>query len=96
MGDAIEDMKALQDLQKAVRAEQRADAPMVLTAAGIQFTSANDGAHLMVRYRDKERMVTVVDYWPGTGLWIPRKASGSASRNRGLQKLINYIERNKS
>lgn len=54
----------------------------VLKAHGINFTLKNGGAHLVVKGK------SVIDFWPGTGLWIDR---GNSASGRGVFKLIKYI-----
>lgn len=54
-----------------------------LEAAGIQFESKNGGAHLVVSAAG-----LVVDFWPGTGLWVVR---GTNERRRGVRHLIKRL-----
>lgn len=69
---------------KAKRAANRRSSADNLKAAGIAFEAKNDGAHLIVSHPSG-----VVDFWPGTGLWIAR----AGKQGRGVRKLIKYLER---
>jgi len=57
----------------AKRAHNREASVGVLVGASIAFELNNGGAHLIVSHTGR-----VVDFWPGTGLWIARgiKADG--------------------
>jgi len=54
-----------------------------LEALGVQFTTRNDGAHLIITHAGK-----VVDYWPGTGKFIVR---GSNRHRRGINNLLKTL-----
>jgi hypothetical protein len=85
MNETTEMWKHHRDLQKARRAERRGTAPAALTAAGIPFTSSNEGAHLIVSTSRGS-----VDFWPGTELWIPRFSP--RTRRYGVESLIKWIK----
>lgn len=55
-----------------------------LTENGIEFVAHNGGIHLVLTKGDQ-----TIDYWPSTGLWWIR---GTASKRRGVQRLIAYIK----
>lgn len=86
MGDYWRDVTpALKERSQQKRASNRENGAARLTAAGIQFESKNDGAHLIVRTNDH-----VIDYWPGTGKWITR---GRAPKTgRGIARLLKHIK----
>jgi hypothetical protein len=67
------------------RASNRDNAPEVLTQAGLKFEAKNGGAHLIVTGLDRQ----VVDFWPGTGLWIARK---TRREGRGVFNLIRALQ----
>ena len=71
---------------KKVRQEKRADnrlgSAQMLREAGIQFESKNLDAHLIVR-----SPTGLIDFWPGTGLWIVR---GETKRHGGVRNLIKF------
>lgn len=70
--------------RQAKRASNRAHAEAQLRAVpGITVTTANDGAHYVIG-----SSAGVIDFWPGTGLWIVR---GSTKRRRGIAGLIQFI-----
>ena len=68
---------------KAKRARNRHDSAQLLTAAGIEYVSKNDGAHLIVTDAH------IVDFWPGTGRWIVR----GGNEGRGVIGLIALIQK---
>jgi hypothetical protein len=76
------------DSSKERRAGHRERAPELLRDNQIDFTVNNGGAHLLVTYRNVYDMPRRIDFWPGTGLWIPQETGG---RGRGIFKLIRYI-----
>ena len=78
--------KELRKRGKTKRAKNRENAPRLLKEAGITFDVYNSGAHLIVGHGD-----VVVDFWPGTGLWIPRTEN---TRGYGVHNLISYMEKN--
>lgn len=68
---------------KVRRARHRRSSPEVLKGAGIDFETRNDGAHLIVQKNDR-----IVDFWPGTGLWITR---ATGERGRGVFPLVKWL-----
>ena len=82
LGDYFRDVKAIQQ-QK--REQNRLSGAEHLTKAGIQFTSKNDGAHLIITHANK-----IVDYWPGTGKFIFRN---TGERGRGIFRLLQSLGR---
>jgi hypothetical protein len=58
------------------RANARRNARQSLVNAGVKFDWNNGGAHLVVYVPDGQ----VVDFWPGTSLWIIR---GEEIRHQG-------------
>lgn len=84
MGDYWRDVKpALKELSRRKRAGNREASAKNLTEAGIAFEAKNDNAHLIVTAAGM-----VVDFWPGTGLWVVR---GTNERRRGVHHLINRL-----
>lgn len=82
MGDAF---RAMREDGKTKRAARRQQAARRLLVVGIAFESKNGGAHLIVgRGRD-------FDFWPGTGKWCNRRASGD--HGRGVESLIERVKR---
>jgi len=71
---------------KAKRALYRKSSPQLLRAVGLQYTTHNEGAHLVVRTAKLEGVV--VDFWPGTGLWRVRD---STEQGRGVKPLIAWF-----
>lgn len=84
-----DDISATWRAIRAQRAEKRGDnreaSARLLTQAGIGYTTANNGAHLIVRNGS-----FVVDFWPGTGKWRVR---GLPNYNRGVNALIKAISK---
>ena len=85
MSEVVEAFSAIDALSQQKRADNRAASLNLLTQAGVQFTSNNLGAHLVVFAGS-----FVVDFWPGTGLWIVR---GAAARRRGVFGLLDFVAR---
>lgn len=77
MGDFWRDVNAARQEKRAVNRKSSAE---MLREAGVAFEEKNDGAHLVVQALGK-----VVDFWPGTGLWIAR---GQRRRSYGVRGLI--------
>lgn len=82
MSDFVEDMKALDAVKKSHSAQMRENVPKELRRLGINFSSHNGGAHLIV-----ETKYGFVDYWPGTGKWKSRNVGSG----QGLEGLLAYI-----
>ena len=83
-------MGAMWREHKAERAEKRAGnrqhSAVLLREAGVGFSTRNDGAHLII-----ERGGKIIDFWPGTGLWVVR---GQQKRHRGVRSLIQSVAAN--
>lgn len=86
MGAFWRDVKAASQQKRAKNRQSSAD---VLRRAGIGFETKNDGAHLIVRTAGGH----IVDFWPGTGLWIMR---GSTQRHGGVRSLIKFCKPNEA
>lgn len=82
--ETSEAFKALGQFGQYKRARNRASSTALLEDAGLDFESKNDGAHLVVR----SSRGYVVDFWPGTGLWIVR---GEGARRRGVRNLLTFF-----
>lgn len=84
MGDYWRDVKpALKEDSQRKRADNRDASARNLAAAGTPFEAKNGGAHLVVSAAG-----LVVDFWPGTGLWVVR---GTGERRRGVRHLIKRL-----
>jgi len=83
MGDMGDDFNAWKKHKQEKRASNRDNSAELLMAEGIEFESKNIGAHLIVKGGGK-----IIDFWPGTGLWIVR---GSINKRRGVRQLIAAI-----
>lgn len=75
---------AMAEASKQKRASNRDNSAVLLAAEGIEFTSHNLGAHLVVKGKGH-----TFDFWPGTGLWAMR---GSTKKHRGVRRLVNLIK----
>ena len=84
MSDMGDDFTALRKIKQEKRASNRDASAAILSRSGVVFESKNLGAHLIV-----QAGATVVDFWPGTGLWIVR---GEKKQRRGVRKLVEYVE----
>lgn len=66
------------------RASNRELSADKLSGLGVQFESKNGGAHLIVKHGG-----LTVDFWPGTGKYIPRKPG--AKHGRGVFNLLKLL-----
>jgi len=83
---AVKRYDEIHQTSKAKRALYRKSSPPLLRAAGLVFTSHNEGAHLVVQATQLEGVR--VDFWPGTGLW---KVRGRLHQGRGVKPLIEWF-----
>lgn len=65
------------------RAKNRDDSLRILREARAVFEVKNGGAHVIVTAADQ-----MIDFWPGTGLWIVR---GKEKRRRGVASLLAFV-----
>lgn len=87
MSEMVEIMRSMKKDSQERRANNRASSTDLLRADGVEFEERNAGAHLIVPAgRD------IVDFWPGTGLWIVR---GSPVQHRGVHHLLRYIKKHR-
>ncbi len=86
MTDALhfEDRK---EASKKRRKKNRETSLKILTEVDVMINEKNDGAHLIVK---TPRGGSIIDFWPGTGLYIVRK---SGLRGRGVRNLIKEINK---
>lgn len=68
---------------QARRADNRESSANILTEHGVQFETKNMGAHLIVSHDGH-----VIDFWPGTGKYIPRSGGRPG---RGVFNLLKAI-----
>jgi hypothetical protein len=73
------------EASKQKRAQNREMSAKILTHVGISYESKNQGAHLILSAGDK-----VINFWPGTGLWVIR---GSKKQHRGIRHLIAHVKK---
>ncbi len=69
--------------KQAKRAASRINSADYLRQRGVSFEERNNGAHLIVG-----SPAGIIDFWPGTGLWIARSDN---TRGRGVAKLVRKI-----
>lgn len=81
MGDYFESWS---ERSAAKRAENRTASQRILAEEGIDFTSNNEGVHLVIVDHGN-----TWDFWPGTGKWS-RRLSGRYAR--GVYPLIKAIK----
>ena len=84
MGDMAEVWEGWAERSKAKRASNRTNSAQTLKTFGVEFTSHNLGAHLIIQC-DKG----VIDFWPGTGKWIIR---GGPDGKRGVMNLVKFVK----
>lgn len=82
MSDFVHDMMALKEIKKSHSAQLRENVPRTLRGFGVNFSSHNNGAHLIV-----ESKFGLIDYWPGTGKWKCRNGDAGFS----LDGLLGYM-----
>lgn len=85
MGDMGDDFRAWREHKQKKRASNREDSAQLLKGAGISFDTNNGGVHLIV-----VAQTAIVDFWPGTGLWIPRTTK---KRSYGVRNLIDFCKK---
>ena len=82
-------MSELSDAFKALKAQRRSPLLNVRTSTEIlntykvDFEYKNEGLHLVV-----SSAKGLIDFWPSTGLWIPRHVN---KRGRGVFPLLTFI-----
>jgi hypothetical protein len=84
MSEAAEIFPDLKAESKERRAANRCRSTGMLTGLGLQFEVKNDGAHLIVRHEGQ-----TIDFWPGTGKFIPREPG--AKHGRGVFNMLKYL-----
>lgn len=83
-GNLSDYWRDVREYRQDKRTANRRSSDRVLRDAGISFEEKNGGSHLIVRQGDH-----VIDFWPGTGLWINR--STPRDRRRGVFTLIDFL-----
>lgn len=83
MSEITETYKAYREFNQQRRRNNKEKSTHILQVNEVQFESKNGGSHLIVNCGDQ-----LIDYWPGTGLWIPRN---SGERHRGVFNLLKYL-----
>jgi hypothetical protein len=83
--DIGEMFRAINKQRQEARASHRKTSPEHLRAAGVNFLTKNDGAHLVVTTKRG-----LLDFWPGTGLWIDRT---TRREGRGVFNLLRFLEK---
>jgi len=84
VSEGVEVFANLKDLSQQRRAGNRESSAAILAEREVEFESRNEGAHLIVRHDG-----LTVDFWPGTGKFIPRKPG--ARHGRGVFNLLQLI-----
>ena len=76
----------VRDHGKKKRAGNREHSAIILTEAGVEFTSHNGGAHLIVQGKN-----CIIDFWPGTGKYVSRIGRrGGRGEGRGVRSLMKF------
>jgi hypothetical protein len=81
MGDMGEVFRDYTALRKQKRRDNTRDSTRLLQDQGVPFESRNGGAHLIVD--------GVADFWPSTGLFIPRDRTWG--KDRGVMRLLKFV-----
>lgn len=83
--EMAEEFERRKEESKIKRRNNRENAPKVLEGGGIQHIVKNNGAHIIIQIGGDDK----IDFWPGTGKWIPRDTQ---QHERGILDLIRYIK----
>jgi len=84
MSEIGDDFAFLKEQSMKKRKANRENSQDILEERNIKFISKNEGAHLIVTGKEG-----LIDFWPGTGLFITRKGS---KQGRGVFNLIKLCE----
>ena len=90
MSDTGEVFKAMREASQEKRAFNRLRSADLLRSRGVEFKTSNYGSHLLVSHEGR-----VIDFWPGTGLWIDRSHPFSAIKGRGVRRLLAHMGKEK-
>jgi hypothetical protein len=66
------------------RSHNRMASRQLLTKLGVEWTTKNNGVHLVVKHKGFE-----LDFWPGTGRWNSRH--DRTHRGRGVHSLLRFM-----
>ena len=83
MSEMAEDFKALNEMRRAKRGDNKTRSTELLKERGINFQSNNHGVHLVVRHND-----VIYDFYPSTGLYINR---ATKKKGRGVFNLLKKL-----
>lgn len=89
MSDLSETFAAIKEAARKKRASNRENGAALLVLKAVPFEERNLGRHLIV----SAGSAGIVDYWPGTGLWIVRS---NKKKGRGAAKLLELIQKEQS
>ena len=84
MSDMGDTFRAMKEHKVEKRASNTIQGKKALIQHGIIFKECNGGAHIVI----DEYNTGIIDYWPSTGLWIPRNTK---LKKRGIFALLKYI-----
>lgn len=84
MSTLSETYKSMLKYSQERRSSYRDFAPGYLIENGIDFSTHNNGVHLMVNCGSSG----IIDFCPGTGKWIER----GGKTGRGIKNLVKYIK----
>lgn len=73
--------KAASKVRRAGNRQRGRDA---IESAGVPYETNNNGVHMILRTSKG-----IIDFWPGTGKWTPRKRTQDTGR--GTHSLMTYI-----
>ena len=75
--------QVMNEMSKNKRAKNRLSSTNFLVSRYIQFTSHNNGAHLIITHKSN-----TINFWPGTGKWN----HVGFRRGYGVRNLIKYLK----
>jgi hypothetical protein len=79
--ETVEVFRAMDEERRRRRQHNTTSSTQLLQEQGIPFESRNGGAHLIVD--------GVADFWPSTGLFIPRDRQWA--KDRGVMRLLKFV-----
>jgi len=83
MSDIGETFKILKEIGRAKKAYNLTESTALLDQLGIEYTSKNDGIHLIITSKDG-----FIDFWPSTGKYYDRM---NEKHGRGVFRLLKLI-----
>ena len=81
--------QAMKHRSRCKKEQNRIQAKTLLKQNNIPYGVYNNGHHWVLEPASGPRAGQKIDYWPGTGVWIPR--IDKTTKRRGVLKLLKYL-----